>query len=684
MLFGKYGAEMYKLWSVQAGKPSIEIEIRFHCPVIFWERLKQRLCFTHPLEDVTVSNDRVFSKNQYRLIVGSKELKKYQKKTKFSSLDFSTVVDVETGEAINVRFAISEEIEVGAEEYAKSSGRTSERTRERTSFKFPEFTIDLTKVTYANREAVVEHQLELEWTIDFPTPSVFYETLYKGLKVLFPILHTFYEKEEFAPYLALIAHRGKAPVNIKKEHIDSGMTGYYVTNKLDGVAYSLFSLKECLVLKNSTDCWKIPCVPNSPVDFFEIRCEVVEEGKSVHIFLFDLISYSTHDLALFSRRLELLKELEGELRKRLIGRAEIKIEIKKFRRSGQLTLDLQEIMREIESNKKNNDGLIFQPEDAYIRSPLKWKFVEKISIDLLLQGVPGSNSYRLFYKDFDDCLEAFKHPATQKLVTHTPKNFGGSDCNNLIAEMGGRMVDNKLCFYFMKFRMDKTSPNFKSVVEDTCYDMTHKRTFAILLQQIKGASLQSYERGIKNLFIAFPRAKTILTYSSSPALPVLIANTFSGCEVFAACRSAEEFQETLQKTRKRLKAKVTLIQDTVNVPPHPLVVINKTILCFTCEDQFVVYPRGMLEVLRLPRIPYLSIDKYANTKHVASYESAMKKLTTALFYEQQDKLVLEMMCHSLDLNLYIWDGTSWDTWITLDHPCPTLYLSRSSDGFELF
>jgi hypothetical protein len=442
------------------------------------------------------------------------------------------------------------------------------------------------------------------------------------------------------------------------------------------------------VLKNSTDCWSIPCLPYVDMKGVEIRCEIVEGEGCTEIFLFDLICYSTHDLSLFSRRLELLQILEKELVRILGKEVGVVVKTKKFRRSGQIVLDLQETKKEIEMDKKN-DGIIFQPEDAYIRSPLKWKFVEKISIDLLLQKAPNStNSYRLFYKDVEDQLVAFKHPVTQKLVMHTPKNIGGGDCTNLIAEMGGRMVDNKLMFFFMKFRMDKTSPNFKSVVEDTCYDMLHKRTFADLVHQIKSASPLHYEQGIRKLFTAFPETKVVMTYSAPATLLTLLSNTFkSTCTVFAAGVEIDDIQKNLQKTRKRLKGKVVVIKDIVNVSPHPLVVVGKTIMYFTTENVHV-YPKGMLEILNLPFAPSLSLEVYEKnmTNRGVSYELDMKKLSTALFYEQQDERVLEMMCCALGFNLNIWNisTSSCDTLIDLGASSPTLYLCRSSKGFELF
>ena len=554
---------IYKMLGENAHLPSDELELELRFPHFSdWHSTLQRLSSTSSLT-LTTTQDSVHTKGEYRRIG-----KTTQQKIKQKPLDFTIVTSATAKES--VRFAIAHEHPVTTQEYMCIS--TPEKfiySRNRTSFEprtSPTFRIDMTAVTYGGGggSGAVQYQVEIELLhvkiktktskegklqLDGSTGKQCHSSILAGLSMLFPNTLTFFEVGEFEPYSKLEARRGKPPINVKLEHLKAGMGNCFVTNKLDGVAFSLFTIKlgpdkYANVLKNSTATYLVNKTAQSGFDH-EIRCEVF--GTSV--YLFDVFA----PCALFSEKLIVLHD-----RIRTLSLLPLVVKVKEFVNTGCLQSDLQTV--ESAMDKICNDGLIIQPNDTQSFSPLKWKYFAKISVDFkLVEQLPSV--YSLQTRDSDGVMRNFINPTTKKQAAY---KSAGSNLNGLICEMGGVVKDSKLVFQLIKIRKDKLVPNATFVAEDTCYDMVHELSLSTLVKAVAAPTFESRKTIIVDVENLAPHRP------SHGSDTVIVLHAGSSDEAFRLARTTnatiiahennpilfDALLASLQKERKNLKGKI--------------------------------------------------------------------------------------------------------------------------------
>jgi 16S rRNA A1518/A1519 N6-dimethyltransferase RsmA/KsgA/DIM1 with predicted DNA glycosylase/AP lyase activity len=524
----------------------LELELRFQPKMPNWEewwaKLKKRLDFQAPHKEQ--QEDKVFIKQHsnvdYRKISSSNALTIYEKKykQKFDSVMFEIMSGYNnnkktlaqfTSECIQpVKLAAAIETEISQSGYDLiPATHTTVRSRKRFSYFYPKLSatvreymirVDLTYVLSNNSE---EYQLELEvLNLKLDTKYILLALL-KGLSAIYTNMHTIFTTESYAHYSALKPLRGQAPINIQTEHINQGIQNmFYVTNKLDGVAYSLFiynlsATKLVLVLKNDTDCWivnKIDTNENSVYESIfehmgsEFKCEVVIRPPQIQIHLFDVLSYRHKSPpGSFTSKIQILNTVKPFIEMML--KPQFKIFVKQFFKTPSFRQDITDCVQFMNKEQpvqhqmvQNNDGLIFQPEDTS-KDPLKWKFFSKISIDFLFLKQPPNPqqpSTVTYYSlntmsNTQHQPEKFKFPMSGKpafIAFENSSRFEGyscSDLHNLIIECGW----NNKQFYIMKIRWDKFYANSTHTAVKTFYDMIHERTLPMLCQQVEIAASKS-------------------------------------------------------------------------------------------------------------------------------------------------------------------------------------------------
>ncbi|NCY26086.1 MAG: hypothetical protein EBX37_14950, partial [Alphaproteobacteria bacterium] len=313
----------------------------------------------------------------------------------------------------------------------------------------PFIRIDLTEVDINQSKL---HQVELEFInipiklqnnqLDDEVWNRFEFALRKGLGALYTTVHTLFTPEKFELYKDIAFRRGLAPVNIQTKHITTGLRDWYVTNKLDGVAYSLLTINSdskhlVLFLRNDTDCWivnQIHVDGKSQLECLhelvgtEIKVEVVQKSK-IQLHLFDVLSFNNQPAPKdFKDRIELMNRL-CKLVKAAIKHP-YEVVTKHFVSQpniGDSIKDVMKYMNETNNNDEaqviaNNDGIIFQSHDT-AESPLKWKYQSKISIDFLFIKVHSTIDKTIYsLNTFVEKergvyeLEQFKNPDNSVMV----------------------------------------------------------------------------------------------------------------------------------------------------------------------------------------------------------------------------------------------------------------------------
>ena len=444
-----------------------------------------------------------------------------------------------------LKVAVANEVPCTQAEYQRITTEETLRIRQRTSFFFPQnneqppqFQIDITEV-FANGTKQFQVELEL-----LPQKEYFHDKMTRNfmnsLSVVFPNLHTIFTPAEYDKYANLLVIRGQAPVNIQARHITSGLQDYMLTNKLDGVAYSLFMHQSptdpnhiTFVLKNYTDCWVLAKIdlnkrPQSKglleLVHVQARVEVVQHQNTFHLHLFDVTSSNTN----FTERLKLLQRLES-LCKDLLP---YPLTCKTFIKITDIRKDIKSFIQDYERFAASNDGLVFQPihTSSY---PLKWKFPDKISVDFLFcKDFERSNEECTYYTlktsnsarhtlfpvikprlpvktkllprhtvdDLLDLSDVLKQPKRIKF-THNLQLKSipyYKNLHDLVVECVGYPREVKqpnghtsieLDYKLVKVRWDKTEPNNTKVALETCVDMLYRRDLSTLIDEIEQARL---------------------------------------------------------------------------------------------------------------------------------------------------------------------------------------------------
>ncbi len=414
-----------------------------------------------------------------------------------------------------IRYDVSLEEKMSAQEYANSREReTYHRKRTRYSFTFPSYQIDLSHVIYAQQYDAKSQ--EEEWQVEMETNTSSTD-MTQAFGLLFPHLHSLFTKSAYASLSKLTPNRGIAPVNIMTPHIEKGLLEQFVTNKLDGIAYSLFSTHEGLILKNEKDCiWLTTKGINIP-PFAQFRCELFQRNPlQFEIHLYDMSSsfkkqdfdqqfptFSSRKKFMESSLLELKKCLQTYYKHRESA-ISFSIFVKTFFPCTNFADGIKNVselmLRETDDYAliaEQNDGLIFQPEfPSMSNPPLKWKFFDKISVDIKAGSPIEQDGFYLYpcyvYNMDKQENQLFIYNQMQvKLRVKGKKTIDGvqsSQLKDTIVETKYESItSNTIYVSAMRIRFDKTRPNASKVAQDTMFDMLNERTLPMLIKQVEQA-----------------------------------------------------------------------------------------------------------------------------------------------------------------------------------------------------
>jgi len=298
---------------------------------------------------------------------------------------------------IEYKISHSKEIKISKEEYddKKVNKNILTRSRNRTSFrKGNEYQIDLTIVNNKDYEIEVEI-LNLKNIKNI---------IKEALGNIFPETHALITENRFVEQFEYISKfREIKPINISDKHLPmleiADESQYSITNKLDGTKYYLCLLNQTqnsiLFLTNVSDIILLSFKKldeTKKIDVYIFEVEILEEKDRIEIFAFDTI-YANKGLSnlLHEERIKYADKLKDIINKsqkiqiEFSFRPKVFIYEKRFVNSLKKSLKLlEDEFKTIENIEKMNDGLIFQPVKEN-KNPLKWKFVNKISIDFLYE-----------------------------------------------------------------------------------------------------------------------------------------------------------------------------------------------------------------------------------------------------------------------------------------------------------
>ena len=458
----------------------------------------------------TTSRDVVvmYSNNVRKIVLDGKTT--FQKKHKLKTIDIPLT-------NIGVRLSLSNEKPT----YDPNEQSFGTRIRNRTSFRFPTYTIDLSIVqTEISNFTTETYEVEMEFTT-FPTSieEVVIPIKYI-LGLMFPTINYAIQVEErariFMAFNRLFPHldRNKGrnintidpnqlrlvnisskPRNVKLTDIDNIRSqNFSVTNKLNGIGMFLFISNRGIHLFNDTFIDKLISKPIAEYEDTVIHGEVDLDGFNI----FDALCVKGKDVTRL-RQPDRLKEIEpliGLLKTYLIGL--IPIQVKPFSHTNDVGHDIKIIMRYMydkygKDTVERNDGLMFTPVDApYSTPPLKYKFPSTMSIDFLIDNKriihepnTGKNTEIFDLYVYTSGVDKYGNKELQRFSHHgmfpqmkveNSNSLFGKLINKQIVEVLWVSESNNIgqsigFFSPSRVRTDKTYPNFITIASDVFYDI---------------------------------------------------------------------------------------------------------------------------------------------------------------------------------------------------------------------
>lgn len=349
------------------------------------------------------------------------------------------------------RFALATEKVVNS--IPSSARRVEQRNRDRYSFRFPTYTVDLTIVNNKTFEVEVEYPAITQSMAELFAPiKLVHETTSAppvGGDVLanFNALMRIDKKRELAFNNA---------INMKRKYF-GGLADYVITPKWDGTRMLLYVLRGTGYLFNKTTrlqaVFDVLRVPDNTVfdgEFFE---------DSSRYIAYDLLFINGRDIRPTPRtyRTLLLEQTHAEYLPQ--------IELAEVGYGASLYTLFQNY---VSDPKRTLDGVVFAPRDShyYNKHTLKYKPIDLLTIDfLILVDKSGRYAkYNLFVQDRTGPVP-FRHcPQIQKVSESGKKIIGN----------GGRIVECKWVgntFVPHRVREDKTTPNFTTIADDIWEDI---------------------------------------------------------------------------------------------------------------------------------------------------------------------------------------------------------------------
>jgi hypothetical protein len=450
-------------------------------------------------KEKTSDISRIYTKESIR-VIDDGNTKNYMKKQVLKDSHFSMIHSYKT--TIDYKLSHSKEIPI---KLLETSEQYIQRNRERFSFiNYNKYRIDLTIINKTS------YEIEIEF-IDL---KIIKKSLKEALGYIFPFNHTLISSANYIRlenvFNFLKSYQEIKPINISEKHF-SGLeineqSQYSVTNKLDGTKYYL-----CYVRQNENTLLYLINVNDLIILYYNTKekttenetyifeVEILEENM-IEIFTFDTIFYNNKSLGLHPERIQISKKMEekiNDMRKNKLIEVDFIFKTKTFL-SGKRFIDniknalklLEENFKTIVNIEKMNDGLIFQPIFDN-KNPLKWKFVNKVSIDFLY------NNGKLYsYNKITRQNEEFTDSSGNK---YKLKNTSFTISNNSIIEC----VFENGKFVFHRYRYDKIFPNELTVTaRDTFKDMIEpfhlSKIYDYFKKQLKDTNNEFFEEYVKS------------------------------------------------------------------------------------------------------------------------------------------------------------------------------------------
>ena len=507
-------------------KPGVtELEIRIVNPSQhFFETTLKRLTRNKTQTSVSFTNDTVTTKGTMRKIVSdqSENNVKYEEKIKDrNTVDLNIVTAFKPYQSQAIRIALAKEIDISKQTFDAQKANVNIRHRERTSLKYPNFSLDFTRVQDNFGEKFeIEIEVNQSYIAEALSPAwkkSLVSLIKEAFSLLYPRLHTLFSESRYGSFEKLPTTPSykddKKPINIQDKHLQNGLTNYYVTNKLDGVGYNLVfyntveakKKKIYTLLQNNTDLWLLGSIDADKVDNRLInsvlKCEVYFSSAKAQIHLFDVLSIKNDPsifYQVFSQRLKFLTAILP-LVKQVIP-AEFAVEVKRFFKTSDIVKDVHETVQYmagrygIDNVVDVNDGIIFQPEEQAqnVKRILKWKFPSKITIDFVLVRVKSDTAvtkYELCCQQYTPFLIEGRKSYIEFSPNEMVDGISVNDLNNMVLECGWSTlmgISGVSRFIPHRIRFDKTADdaNYITVANDHYYDMIHELTLPILLNKL--------------------------------------------------------------------------------------------------------------------------------------------------------------------------------------------------------
>ncbi len=446
---------------------------------------------------------------------------------------------------INCKFERNYEQKLTEQEFNSAKIGTSYiRERERYSFDFDTFIIDLTRI----KSPKISWECEIEYKTINNSPLKDNEIIApvkQSLLVLFPnqynIIDIVWYRTQFAKVSKAIyqseiklpdnitfdvstnkCYRIKdivKPINLQRpefspnHHFNKNLDKYAVTNKLDGTNYSLaiflftdkltnnlyclvqlFNDKDSIIIykDNAVNTKQIdPSILNKLKSFGNVilcQTEVVIKDNDLNIYLYDTYENDKID-SLNDRlsKLEIIRQFVNLTQVHSITEPGLiqnnaKVYIKSFFFYRETLEDNIKDCIEYMSRQfgmfdidKHNDGIILEPLNRSDNlNTLKWKFPEKVSIDLKLTKLNTSSFETVYNLTYGKDIIFKINNKVYNFSINSNANCDGILCGNLDGLIGEFIYkDNRL--ELLRLRLDKIYANGKLTVETTfTADMMNK------------------------------------------------------------------------------------------------------------------------------------------------------------------------------------------------------------------
>lgn len=267
------------------------------------------------------------------------------------------------------------------------------------------------------------------------------------------------------PATGFLRKIGYKPVNFVADDCELVKKGYILSNKLDGVKYTLIENALTLYAVSEVDAFCLGAAKEAA----DSKWYDGEWWNGV-MWLFDTPMRDDTDY------------LERHVRSE---RATVRYANKRVDDKPIYTNPPGAAALAISSQKdwaKNNDGIMFTPDkEPYLAArdrphrTLKWKIPDKISIDLRLVEKTRDSKMRSFQAYAQDRNDRETRMDFTVIITRDDPCWDFAD--GAIAEVGLRGSE----FYVMRPRYDKRNANFITVVQETLKDMRTPFTLSALL-----------------------------------------------------------------------------------------------------------------------------------------------------------------------------------------------------------